>query len=101
MSMGTLNHLTELIGKYVPYLYYTQDEVCFPISIEKYLDNCELRNRDDPIYVDPVVTSTKLFDLSLKFKDRFYLNFKNLDWKEDLKGDPQQPICYVKVQVSH
>jgi hypothetical protein len=99
-------HISNLIELYTPYLYFHRDETCFPITIEKYLNECNLcmnkSFKDSPdldkyAIIDFEPTSSKLFEIGAN--PLYFLKFKQSDSLETLKGDKSQTFCYVGVHI--
>jgi hypothetical protein len=90
-----------LIAKYNPVLYFTSDEVCYPISIEKYLSQCNLNQGNQVIC--STVDSIELYNIHNNNRgniftdsDEYHLSFKDDSWNIELTGDPNSSTVYAK-----
>ena len=91
-----LDNIEDIIAKYSPYIYFCKNEQCFPIDINKYLNACDVRSRsNDKIINNP--TCDMLYQFYQNKTNDLYLEFKDKNWKEDLKGDYANAKCYVRV----
>ena len=109
------DHIKNLISIYTPYLYFHKNETCFPIPIETYLKECELRvntgintTSTDPDFnnstlVDSNPTPENLYHIGFPIENEptstYFLNFKTQDWKSKLMGERTTHTTYVGVNV--
>lgn len=98
----------EVIFRHCPYLSFSENETCYPISIETYLSVCELRincpekktNITPDLSNSTVLTSFPTIGDLYDYKDgdgNVFLNFINGNWEILLKGDPENVTCYTYV----
>jgi len=86
-----------LISRFTPIIYFRPDEVCFPISIERYLSCCEVKSTSDPKFTLSNPTSAALYQLYKKKIPDLYLHFSDTQWEEKLQGHSWSGPCYVRV----
>jgi hypothetical protein len=103
LKMSNTNNLQNLINIYCPYLYFSKKEVCFPITIEKYLSVCELQEKEKTIINN--VEPKDLYEIGIQnnfqFNDQYALNFKDPNWKENISGSSSDASCYCLVRENN
>lgn len=78
----------DLVRKYSPHIMFHKDEVCFPISIDQYLQVCELNNQ--------IPTSEYLYNC-YQLQSANPIKFQNEQSQDRIKGSPDDAVCYAKI----
>lgn len=85
-----------LIRRFSPHIFFAKNEVCFPISADLFLEQCNIMRRSDPSVSIPA-SNIACYDKYKEGKSNVYLDFKSSDWKEKLRGSPNSTTCYARV----
>ncbi len=95
-----------MLQRFLPHLYFHESEPFFPISIEAYLDACELR-QNNTSSTDPDLSNSRTLTLNVdvgvlgeytdsKLYANTFLNFKEGAKLDLLGGDWRTATCYGK-----
>lgn len=85
-----------LIKQFSPVVYFHTKEKIFPIDINQYLKNCEIRSKDDPSFIQSTPTPALMFNdyLNHSLPNNLYLDLLDLN---NLQGDPNKTVTYAKL----
>lgn len=82
-----------LVDTFAPHIYFARDEVCFPISINQYLQECKI------VTPDRIILQPSIDVLYEEFRapSTIPLQFLDNNWEVKLRGAPDEAVCYVRV----